>query len=200
MKIKTTLTTILVTLLMSTNADAQVLKRLGKMVEKKVVDRVDRKAERSVDKVLDKADQKSDQPLEDALKPNSKPENKQQTSSVAIPTSAKGGLVMMADNCSDFIWLKEGSFVEFETLAANGKRLQKSKMTVKKIRKEGAVVVADVQASDEEGNNFEMQYKCIGDKLYMDFGAMMREAMKKAGQSGANKEQVKETMSKTEIG
>ncbi len=199
MKIRIILSTILLSLLISTNADAQVLKRFGKMIEKKVVERVDRKAERSVDKVLDKADQKSDQPIDNALNPSSKTETKKQINTVPIPTTVDGGLVKMAESCSDFIWFKQGSFVEFETLAANGKRLQKSKMTVKSIRKDGGVMVAAIQASDDKGNSFEMQYKCIGDRLYMDFGAMMREAMKKAGQSKTDTEELKNALSKTKI-
>lgn len=199
MKIRKVLSFVLVSLFFSANVNAQILKGFGKMIEKKVSEKIEQKAERNVDKILDKADQKSDLPVDNALNSGAKKETKQ-NNTVPIPTTAEGGLVKMAESCSDFIWFKEGSFLEFETVGADGKRLQKSKMTVKKVRNEGGVSIANVHVSDDKGNDFEMEYKCIGDKLYMDFGAMMREAMKKAGQSGEGKEEIKNVLSKTEIG
>lgn len=200
MKIRIILSFVLVSLLFSANANAQILKGFGRMIEKKVSEKIEKKAERNVDKVLDKADQKSDKPVDNMLNPSPTVTDKKLANTIDTKVNAQGDLTMIAKSCNDFIWFKEGSFIAFETRAMNEKLIQKSKMTVKRIRHEGGITIASVQASDDKGNDFEMEYKCIGDKMYMDLGAMMREAMKKAGQIGSNKEEMNKVFGKTEIG
>lgn len=203
----------------TTKSEAQLLKGFGKKIEKKIEDRIERKADRNVDKVLDKADREIDKPIDDVLnKPANKSDTKEaskkdtneskplsentQTQSTAVNTQAVSeGLVLMSgSNCTDFIWFKTGAMMEFETKDGKGKLLNKSKMDISKVYNDGAVTIADVRASDGEGNEFDMQFKCAGDKLYMDFGSLINQAMQKAGQSNADNASIQRALDNTEIG
>jgi len=203
---------LLIGLLVCQDVYSQGLGNLGRRVEKKVNDRVNRKVDRSIDKVLDKADRETDKPLDDALnKPSGKKEKasekpaKQQTNSDTAPVqepappAAKDQLLEISGSCTDFIWFKKGAFMEFEAKDGKNKNLQKSKMTIINIHQEGQGTVADVKASDDKNNEFDMQFKCIGDKMYMDFGAIMKQAMQQAGQSGADAAAVQKAMENTEM-
>lgn len=193
------------------DAQAQGLGNLGRKIERKVNDRVNQKVDRSIDKVLDKADRETDKPLDDALnKPrekkekNTEPQQKTKNPEVeankeSAPVIAKDQLLEISNSCTDFIWFKEGAFMEFEAKDGKDKSLHKSKMTVVQIRQETAGTVADIKAADDMNNEFDMQFKCIGDKMYMDFGAIMKQAMQKAGQSGADAEAVQQAMANTEM-
>jgi len=197
---------ILMTLLFSislySKSEAQVLKKIGKKIEKKAGERLDQSADRNVDKVLNKADEKTDKTFDDVLKTSSSnvDEEKNQAhteisdaaSSDAF-SSSPDGLIMVSDNCSDFIWFKSGAMMEFEFKDGKGEVAHKSKMIVTKIYNEGLATVADVYFTDNMGNDLTMNYKCAGDKLYMDFAAMMEEAMKKAG-ADANSEGMKQSL------
>jgi hypothetical protein len=200
-----------------TESEAQILKGLGKKIEKKIEERLDRKADKSVDKVLDKADSATDKPLDNILnKSSNKAEvNKlateapniqtQQTASQAASSShtqapSEGLLVMSGNSCTDFIWFKSGAMMEFETKDDKGKLLNKSKMEISKVYDEGAMTVANAVASDDEGNSFDMQFKCAGDKMYMDFGSLIKQAMQQAGQEGADNASIQRALDNTEIG
>lgn len=203
-----------------TNSDAQILKGFGKKLEKKIEERIDRKADRHVDKVIDKADKKTDEPINEVIdgKPGSKKDNtkKGTANSVIAPTSgdnkngstgtvnlgkaySEGSLVISGGSCTDFIWFKKGAMMEFETKDGKGKLLNRSKMLITSVADEGGVTVANVQATDNEGNEVEMQFKCAGDKMYMDFGSLIQQAMAKAGQSGGNEAQIKRALDNTEM-
>lgn len=188
-------------------AEAQILKKLGQKVEKKVLERVDNKVDRHIDKELDKADQKTDQQIDGVLSGNSdknKGNDKKSTAVVEeIPMDdprRADGLVMVSNDCSEFIWFKSGAMMEFEAKDEGDKIIHKSKMIVSKIYSQDGATVADVATSDNLGNEFVMQFKCAGDKLYMDFAAAIEAAMKKAGQdSEANAEQIKKMKDNTEM-
>lgn len=193
----------------TSKSEAQVLKGLGKRIEKKVEDRIDRKADLSVDKVLDKADRETDKPLDEALNKSSNKSNKddnKKEAEVAKSTPpqssvlSEGLILMSGSNCTDFIWFKTGAMMEFETKDEKGKLLSKSKMDISKVYEEIGVTVADVKVSDEEGNEFDMQYKCAGDKMYMDFGSLINQAMQKAGQGDGDNENIQRVIDNTEIG
>jgi penicillin-binding protein-related factor A (putative recombinase) len=195
---------------------AQILKGLGKKIEKKIEDRLDRKADKSVDKVLDKADHATDKPLDNILnKSSDKADGSQadkevpnintqqgETQPPAINTStlSEGLVVMSGSSCTDFIWFKTGAMMEFETKDSKGKSLNKSRTEISKVHNEGALTVAEAIASDGEGNSFMMQFKCAGDKMYMDFGSLIKQAMQQAGQEGADNASIQRAMDNTEIG
>lgn len=192
------------------DARSQGLGGLGRKIEKKVNDKVNRKVDRSIDKVLDKADRETDKPLDDALnKPREEKEKAPKKEKPSVPAEEnenqevsvmKDQLLEVSNSCTDFIWFREGAFMEFEAKDGKDKTLQKSKMTIVKIHQEGSVTIADVKASDDQNNEFDMQYKCIGDKMYMDFGAVMQQAMQKAQASGADAAAVENAVKNTEIG
>ncbi len=192
---------------------AQILKGLGKKIEKKIEDRLDRKADKSVDKVLDKADQATDQPLDNILnKSSNKADGKEADTEVSsvktqqaetqinTSTLSEGLVVMSGSSCTDFIWFKTGAMMEFETKDSKGKSLNKSRTEISKVHNEGALTVAEAIASDGEGNSFTMQFKCAGDKMYMDFGSLIKQAMQQAGQEGADNASIQRAMDNTEIG
>lgn len=188
----------------SQNVASQGLSGLGRKIENKVNNKVNRKIDRSIDKVLDKADRETDKPLDEAL--NKSPQKKENVSKNKTETPiksqtpvAKDQLLEISDNCADFIWFKKGAFMEFESKDSKNKTLQKSKMEIVNINNHGTVTVADVKVNDDQKNEFDMQYKCIGDKMYMDFGAIMKQAMAKAGSEGVD-DKVKNAMENTEIG
>src|SRR5690606_26628955 len=124
------------------------------------------------------------------------------TSATAANTQALSeGLVLMSgSSCADFIWFKSGAMMEFETKDRKGKLLNKSKMDISKVYNDGAVTVADVKASDDEGNEFDMQFKCAGDRMYMDFGSLINQAMQKAGQSHADSASIQRACDSTVLG
>lgn len=198
-----------------TSSEAQVLKGFGKKLEKKIEERIDRKADRHVEKVLDKADKKTDQPIDGVIDGNQASKNKdnKKNGTKGSPTTSvnnkdqvnlgqvysEGSLVISGGSCTDFIWFKKGAMMEFETKDGKGKLLNRSKMLITSVVEQGGVTVANVQATDNEGNEVEMQFKCAGDKMYMDFGSMIQQAMVKAGQSGGNEAQIKQALDNTEM-
>ncbi len=197
-------------------SEAQILKGLGKKIEKKLEERVDRKADKSVDKVLDKAGNEVDKPIDNLLNNSSNEtrdkrtdaispsvQNKQvdvQTSSNNTSALSEGLVLMSGSDCTEFIWFKSGAMMEFETKDGKGGLLNKSKMEISKVYNEGQVTVADATTSDNKGNSFTMQFKCAGDKMYMDFGSLIKQAMQQAGQEGADNASVQRALDNTEIG
>lgn len=194
--------------------EAQILKGFGKKLEKKIEGKIDRKVDRHVDKVIDKADKETDKPINEVIDGNSSSKsNTKKASSEPVksapsvasvkpsPQALSEGLLMMpANSCSDFIWFKPGAMMEFETADGQGKSVNRSKMEILSVDDEGAITVAKAKASDSEGREFEMQFKCAGDKMYMDFGSMMKDVLAQAGQTGADEAQLKNAMENTEIG
>lgn len=197
----------------TTEAEAQILKGFGKRLEKKIEKKIEQKADRHVDKVIDKADRETDKPIDGVIdgKSSKKSKKKKSKSSGQEDIANKGittnrgqslsdGLVMMGDNCSDFIWFKEGAMMEFETKDGKGKSIDKSRMDVVSVSNHNGVTVAKILASgDEIDQSIEMDFKCAGDKMYMDFGSLMKQAMEQAGQSGANEAEIKRAMDNTTI-
>lgn len=198
-------------------SEAQILKGLGKKIEKKIEDKLDRKADRHIDKVLDKADSETDKPIDNVLNgsPNKATEKKadatapnapvkQVETQTALPNTmtigSEGLVVMSGTSCTDFIWFKSGAMMEFETTNGKGESLNKSRTEISKVYNEGQVTVADATASDSEGNSVTMQFKCAGDKMYMDFGSMIKQAMQKAGEQGADQASIQRALDNTEIG
>lgn len=200
-----------------TESKAQILKGLGKRIEKKIEERIDRKADKGVDKVLDKAESEVDKPIDNIInKPATKTaDNKPATSAASVPAQptniqsptpgntlsiSEGLVVMSGASCTDFIWFKSGAMMEFETKDAKGELLNKSKMEILKVYNEGAVTVADARGTSDDENSYEMQFKCAGDKMYMDFGSLIKQAMQKAGQEGDDNAAIQRAMDNTEIG
>lgn len=195
-----------------TESEAQILKGLGKKIEKKIEEKLDRKADRHVDKVLDKVASETDKPLDNLLNNSSnKAEvatpnapvgqvNAQSTLPNMIAIDSEGLVLMSGSSCTDFIWFNSGAMMEFETKDASGRSLNKSRMEISKVYNEGQATVADAIASDDDGNSFNMQFKCAGDKMYMDFGSMIKQAMQQAGQEGADNAVIQRALDNTEIG
>lgn len=198
-------------------SEAQILKGLGKKIEKKIEEKLDRKADRHVDKVLDKVDNETDKPIDNLMNgtPNHAKDKQADvpTSNTVQPTDAQSttlsntisvgseGLVLMSGtSCTDFIWFKSGAMMEFETKDGKGVSLNKSKMEISKVYNEGQATVADAIATDDGGNSFNMQFKCAGDRMYMDFGSMIKQAMQQAGQEGADNAVIQRALDNTEIG
>jgi hypothetical protein len=73
-------------------------------------------------------------------------------------------------------------------------------MDISRVYNDNAVTIADVKASDDEGNEFDMQFKCAGDRMYMDFGSLISQAMQRAGQSNADNASIQRALDNTEIG
>lgn len=195
--------------------EAQILKGLGKKIEKKIEDKLDNKADRHIEKVLDKADNETDKSLDDLLKgnPNKVNDNQadlppmtvQQTDAQStlpntISAGSEGLVLMSGSSCTDFIWFKSGAMMEFETKDGKGALLNKSKMEIAKVYNEGQATVADAIATIDGGNSFNMQFKCAGDRMYMDFGSMIKQAMQQAGQEGADNAVIQRALDNTEIG
>src|SRR5690606_1579106 len=150
----------------------------------------------------------TDKPLDDVLDGSSKrDENLVDASSSSVPNEVIAtndamveGALMISDDCSDFIWFKSGAMMEFEAKDKGDKVIHRSKMLVSKIYSQGGATVADVITSDNMGNEFTLQFKCAGDKLYMDFAAAMEAAMKESGNdTEANAEQIKTIRENTEM-
>src|SRR5690554_4992616 len=178
-------------------SEAQILKGLGKRLEQKVQQKIDNKVDRSADKILDKADRETDKPLDDVLDGSSK---RDENPIVATNDANVAGAMMISDDCSDFIWFKSGAMMEFEAKDGGDQVIHTSKMVVSKIYPQGGATVADVITSDNMGNEFTLQFKCAGDKLYMDFAAAIEKAMKEAGNdTEANAEQINTIRENTEM-
>lgn len=192
----------------------QILKKLGKKIEQKVEQRADRKVDKSIEKALDATEIEAEKSLkanpeknagDDArnISSTEKKGNQSLTSAVSSttppPTTSQmaGGLVMVGD-CSDFIWFKQGSTMKFEVQDGKGKIQSQSKMLVNKVFNEGAATVADVAMTANDENEFNMQFKCNGDKLYMDFAAAFEQMMAK--NNPENKDALRKTGENVEMG
>lgn len=183
-------------------SQGQIIKKLQKKVEKKVEQRADRKVDKSIDKALDATEREAEKSLQAAPTDESNMVADRTTPAAAteVPTTANlaEGLVMMAGDCTDFIWFKEGSMMKFEAKDGNGKTTGQSKMLVNKVYNKGGATVADVNFSDDKKNEFTMQFKCAGDKLYMDFSAAVKEMMAKSNPE--NDAQMKAAAENVEMG
>lgn len=103
------------------------------------------------------------------------------TGIIELHAQSNDRLVMSGQDCADFIWFRKGSTMEYEVTDGKGKSIQKSKMHVKDIQHVSKGAIATIQVSTGEDMDFEIQYKCIDQNLYMDFGAMIKSAMKSSG-------------------
>lgn len=122
------------------------------------------------------------------------------TVTTEVPTTANlaEGLVMVGSDCGDFIWFKEGSMMKFEAKDGKGKTMNQSKMVVEKVYNKDGATVADVNMSDDKKNEFTMQFKCAGDKFYMDFSSAVKQMMAKSNPE--NKAAVQEATENVEMG
>lgn len=188
------------------HGQGQILKKLGKKIEQKAEQRADRKVDRAIDKAMDATESEA----EKSIKVNA--DNKvgndagsgetvevENTSIATQPTSAQmaSGLVMVGE-CSDFIWFKQGSMMKFEVQDGKGKIQNQSKMIVNKVYNVGAATIADVTMSADDKSEFMMQFKCTGDKLYMDFAAAIEQMMAK--NNAENKDAVRKAGENMEMG
>ena len=190
-------------------SNAQILNKIGKKIEKKAEQRADRKVDKTIDKSLDATESEADKALKGTQE---KKENKAKTKTSAnnsstasdatpqVPTTANlaEGLVMVGGDCTDFIWFKEGSMMKFEVQDGKGKSVNQSQMMIDKVYKQNAVTIADVNMTDNEKNEFTMQFKCAGDRLYMDFGSAIEQMMAKSNPE--NKEAVQQASENLEMG
>lgn len=204
MKKIATLIALVLVIGIANESEAQILKGFGKKLEKKLEKKIEQKADRHVDKVIDKADRETDKPIDGVIdgtgSNKDKKAAKQERNQISQSQILSEGLLMMGDNCSDFLWFKKGAMMEFETKDGKGKSINKSKMDVLSVNNHGGVLVAKVLgSSDQLEQDIEMDYKCAGDKMYMDFGSMMKQAMEQAGQSGADDAQVQRVLDNTSI-
>lgn len=190
-------------------SQAQILKKITKKVEQKVEQRADRKVDKSIDKALDATESEAEKSLkasqenknnEAIATSNQNATNHASNETLEVPATANlaDGLVMVAGDCTDFIWFKEGSKMKFESLDGKGKTMNQSKMVVKKVYNQAGATIADVNMSDDKKNEFTMQFKCAKDKLYMDFSAAVKEMMAKSNPE--NKAEVKEASENIEMG
>ena len=192
---------------METNA--QILKKIGKKIEKKAEQRADSKVDKSIDKAFDATEKEADKSLKAAQEKKDN-EAKAKTSEnnsdaasntkVTVPSTANlaDGLVMVGGDCSDFIWFKEGSMMKFEVQDGKGKSVNQSQMVINKVYNQGAVTIADVNMTDNKKNEFTMQFKCAGDKLYMDFASAIEQMMAKSNPE--NKDAVRQASENVEMG
>ena len=178
-------------------SQAQILKKISKKIEKKVEQRVDRKTDRAIDKGLDKTETEAGKAFE-ASPDNKKDEAKNDVQRSEKPSTASiaDGVIMVSSDCSDFIWFKKGANMKFENLDDKGKSVSTSQMVIMDVKKEGGATIADVNFKDDKKNEFNMQYKCLDGKLYMDFSSALKEAMAKSG----DKKQAQEAMKNVEMG
>ncbi|HET7117267.1 MAG TPA: hypothetical protein VFI29_12290 [Hanamia sp.] len=190
-------------------SNAQIIKKLGKKIEQKAEQRADRKVDKTIDKALDATENEADKSLKAAQEKkeneaNAKAEaNNSKSTSVAtsqVPTTANlaDGLVMVGGDCTDFIWFKEGSMMKFEVQDGKGKSVNQSQMIIDKVYKQDAVTIADVNMTDNEKNEFTMQFKCAGDKLYIDFASAIEQMMAKTNPE--NKEAARQASENVEMG
>ena len=188
-----------------TQSNGQLLKNIKKKVEQKVEQRADRKVDKTIDKALDATETGVDQSLKASPENENKPdeivnETPATVNNKEVPTTANlaDGLVMVAGDCTDFIWFKKGSMMKFEMQDGKGKIMNQSKMVVEKVYEQAGATIADVNMSDEKKNEFTMQFKCAGDKLYMDFSSAVKEMMAKSNPE--NKAAVQEATENVEMG
>jgi hypothetical protein len=174
-------------------SNAQFLKKLGNKVEKKVQQRVDRKVDNSIEKALDKTEEETEKSLKGSENKLSSDQavsstNSETSASASIPTTANltDGLVMVSGDCTDFIWFKKGATMKFQAKDGSGKEMHVSQMTISNVYNESGATVADVAMKDDNKNEFDMKFKCAGDKLYMDFSAAIKQAMAKSNPETAN--------------
>ncbi|MEO5648877.1 MAG: hypothetical protein ABIR03_03015 [Ginsengibacter sp.] len=190
---------------------AQILKKIGKKIEQKAEQRANRKVDTAIDKALDKTEEEAantlkeptESPEQNTTKETSQKKGEsasQSASNSAAPATANvaNGLVVVANDCSDFIWFKQGSMMKFEAKDGNGKNLNTSQMVINKVYKQGAATVADVDISDNNKNEFTMQFKCAGDKLYMDFASAIKQVMAK--NNPENKSAIQQASENMEMG
>lgn len=186
-------------------AEGQIMKKIGKKVERSVQQRVDRKIDRGIDKGLDKVEKGVDDGVKEATTAKPKEEKaveaNQEIKNEAPQTPVDGapysieeaekaksnnGLVLVSANCNDFAWFKKGAVLEFEVKVSGEKKSQNSKIEVKDVRTEGNKTIADITASDDSGHEIQMNYLCSGNQLYFDLSDMLRSALEKQGQKGAD--------------
>lgn len=177
---------------------AQLLRKLGERVEQKVNDRIERKVDQNIDKALDKAEESLTETESSAVEPEKTTTEVVSTTTAVDTNPITDGIIMVGSDCSDFIWFKSNAMMEFDYMDDKGKSVMKTKMRVTNISNEGIATVADVLTSDDKGNEFNMQFKCAGDKLYMDFAAMMKQAMEQ--QNVENSAEVEEASKNLEMG
>ena len=190
-------------------SNAQILKKIGKKIEKKVEQRADKKVDKSIDKALDATENEADKSLKASQEKkenaaNTKAaENNSNSASNATPSvtttaNLADGLVMVGGECTDFIWFKQGAMMKFEVKDGKGKSINQSQMKIDKVYKKDAVTIADVNMKDNENNEFNMQFKCAGDKLYMDFASAIEQMMAKS--NPGNKDAVRQAGENVEMG
>lgn len=203
----------LVVFLMSTfsvmDSNAQILKKIGKKIEKKAEQRADSKVDKSIDKALDATENEADKSLKAAQE---KKEANSDTKTAANNSNAASdaapqvtatanlaeGLVMVGGDCTDFIWFKEGAMMKFEARDGKGKSVSQSEMMINKVYQNDAVTVAEVNMKDNDKNEFTMQFKCAGDKLYMDFASAIEQMMAKTNPE--SKDAVRKASENVEMG
>lgn len=190
-------------------SNAQILKKIGKKIEKKAEQRADRKVDKTIDKTLDATEIEADKALKGTQEKKETGENTKtaeknshaaSNATPQVPTTANlaDGLVMVGGDCTDFIWFKEGSMMKFEVQDGKGKSVNQSQMIIDKVYKQDAVTIADVNMTDNEKNEFTMQFKCAGDKLYMDFASAIEQMMVKTNPE--NKEAARQASENVEMG
>lgn len=187
-------------------SSGQLIKGLKEKVGKKVEQRADRKVDKTIDQALDATENEAEKSLkaspaeknnEAGAIANGNPPSAETTE---VPSTARiaDGLVMVAGDCNDFIWFKTGSMMKFEAQDGKGKTLNQSKMLVEKVYNKDGATIADVNMSDDKKNEFTMQFKCAGDKLYMDFSAAVKEMMAKSNPE--NKDAMQAASENVEMG
>ncbi len=204
---------LLVVFLMSgfsvTETHAQILKKIGKKIEKKAEQRANSKVDKSIDKAFDATENEADKSLKAAQEKKdneAKAKTAENNSNATSNTTAQvlstanlaDGLVMVGGDCTDFIWFKEGSMMKFEVQDGKGKSVNQSKMVINKVFKQDAVTIADVNMSDDKKNEFTMQFKCAGDKLFMDFASAIEQMIAKSNPE--NKDAVRHASENVEMG
>ena len=193
---------------MFTESNGQILKKLGKKIEQQA----ERRAENKVDKAINKSFDKVEEGVDNSMKESSGKETKSSgQDAVNKPSGSvkgemadinflnddepysleeakmvkmKDGLVMVSGNCDEYIWFNPGATMSFKTISGIGKKqeVSNSKMIVKKVYNENGKKISEVNITAEEGLDLDFKYLCSGKNLYVDMGAAMKQAMKKAGQ------------------
>jgi len=76
-----------------------------------------------------------------------------------------------AGDCSSYYWFKEGMVAEYSSKDESGSEKYHTTSTVKNVRNENGILLADFVTATAKGNNLTATYKCEGDKVYMDMKA-----------------------------
>lgn len=167
-------------------SEAQILKGFGRKIEKKIEQKIERKADRQVDKVLDKADKKTDEPIDDLLnKPANSNEKKTTKTESAkeekVVVRTDQSMVLFGNNCQDFSWFKKGAVLEYQGIDEKGRVEGGYKIKVENLRNQGSATIAEVQTTfsskEFEDINYQMNYICDGDMIYMDIASMIKAMM-----------------------